>query len=238
MSSFSVSLTSGSAEDQSASDFIARLPQSILLEPDMEVGITFLQAPRRLHSIPKNGGSITYKTPTTEGSKQLPSSYYTDFSYLISAIKKVLPPEFTLTYDAGIKCVTLKAALGSFLKIDYFIARALGFKSEIEIAGPETISSDFEFDINSVDGTCFIYCSIVKPQIIDGTCAPLLDIISTNEITEGKCFRSSRTSYKEVSATEISRIEIEIRNILGEKVPFANGFTILTLHFRKRHFDS
>lgn len=80
----------------------------------------------------------------------------------------------------------------------------------------------------------YVYCSLVEPQIVGDSTAPLLRLVNV-EGTHGsiaeKIFHTPH--YVPVVTKEITKIDIEIKDDYNQLVPFDFGKTILKLHIRK-----
>lgn len=85
----------------------------------------------------------------------------------------------------------------------------------------------------------YVYTNIVEFDIVGDTVAPLLRIIpmqsflGNNEMTHyTHVFNTPH--YLTVSNHYIESIQIDLRNDLGQYIPFVSGRTIVKLHFRRR----
>ena len=83
----------------------------------------------------------------------------------------------------------------------------------------------------------YVYTDIVEPQPVGDTLAPLLRIINVGKHGKMPGAQISYTfihpHYIPLMKREFNRIEVDIRDDLGENVPFASGQLNVKLHFRK-----
>ena len=81
----------------------------------------------------------------------------------------------------------------------------------------------------------YIYCSLVEPIQLGNTQVPLLRSVWLNNVVDEIIYlRLDNPMYLNVNASTFNNIEINIRNDVGELIPFKYGSkSSLTLHFRK-----
>jgi hypothetical protein len=93
------------------------------------------------------------------------------------------------------------------------------------------------FNFNNIH-TLFVYSDIVQFQNVGDTFAPLLRTIpisGTNEAFKPIHYIYNTPQYIPVSRSNIDSIEIDIKDDLGNKIPFTSeGKVIVKLHFRPR----
>ena len=79
----------------------------------------------------------------------------------------------------------------------------------------------------------FVYCDILEHVIVGDTKAPLLRSISVSG-KPGDIVREiyDKPLYVPIQKKHFESIEIDIRSDFGEPVPFVNGKSLMTLHFR------
>ena len=118
------------------------------------------------------------------------------------------------------------------------LATILGFrKSQLPLLS-ENLSEGFEGDlISDIEGglhALYIYCDILECVPVGDTLAPLLRIldVNTKHGTMGhRYFEKPR--YVPIQKKNFGTVEIDIRDDIGEKIPFETGKLIVTLHFRR-----
>ena len=79
----------------------------------------------------------------------------------------------------------------------------------------------------------FVYCDILEHVIIGDTKAPLLRSISVSG-KPGDIVREiyDKPMYVPIQKKHFESIDIDIRSDFGEPVPFVNGKSLMTPHFR------
>lgn len=86
----------------------------------------------------------------------------------------------------------------------------------------------------------FVYCDICEPYVTGDVLSPLLRVVPVQYVdgkyTYGSCgvTRFSPLNYVPLRLTRFRTIEIDIRNQMGERIPFEFGTLTVTLQFRRR----
>ena len=85
----------------------------------------------------------------------------------------------------------------------------------------------------------FIYTDIIEDQYVGDTKAPLLDTVSiSGGQDESITVNINNPNYVRVSKSEISTINIMLKNSFGEFIPFTNlAKVIVKLHFKPRQYE-
>lgn len=85
----------------------------------------------------------------------------------------------------------------------------------------------------------FVYCDICEPYITGDVQSPLLRIVPVEAHGENYIYGASQVKYFSplhyipLRQTNFRRIEINIKDELGERIPFQSGTLTVTLHFRR-----
>lgn len=92
--------------------------------------------------------------------------------------------------------------------------------------------------LRSIPDKLFVYCDICEPYITGDVQSPLLRIVAL-DVGNDYAFAStqikhfSHTQYIALPQTSFRTIEIDIRDQLGQSIPFEFGTLTMTLHFRR-----
>jgi hypothetical protein len=102
--------------------------------------------------------------------------------------------------------------------------------------GNQVVIANNVYELNRGLNLLYVYCDIASYAAVGDTKAPLLCVCSVS----GKYGKMVRTIYMHphyvpVGRKEFDTIEININTELGTPMPFLNGKTVVTLHFRRRH---
>lgn len=92
------------------------------------------------------------------------------------------------------------------------------------------------FDLHAGQRLMYVYCDIASFVPIGNTKSPLLRVCNVSG-SYGEIVRVTfdRPFYVPVSRREFDTILVDIRNELGQPMPFEFGKSVVTLHFRRRH---
>ena len=120
-----------------------------------------------------------------------------------------------------------------YIELSERLQYMLGFKNKL--VNKDLTVAKFLPDLRGGFYSLFVYCSLVEPQIVGDVRAPLLRTVHIDgnhgQIIE-KLFQTPH--YLPVTAKEVDRIEIEIKDDNNQFVPFQFGKTVVKLHFRKK----
>ena len=81
----------------------------------------------------------------------------------------------------------------------------------------------------------YVYCDLLEPRVVGDKMTQLLRVVPA----EGRNGDMVTRIYENVHYVPLQRksfevVEIDIRDSVGEKVPFERGTLNVTLHFRRR----
>ena len=85
----------------------------------------------------------------------------------------------------------------------------------------------------------FVYCDICESYITGDVQTPLLRIVPVESRESNYAYGTNQVKhfslpfYIPLRQTRFRRIEIDIRDQLGKKIPFESGTLTVTLHFRR-----
>ena len=134
----------------------------------------------------------------------------------------------------------LQATTGNILYLTGKIAEILGFRKEIKLQRQldeeVRVTAEFPPDLRRSIYSIYVYCSICEPVLVGTRRVPLLRSVSFNTGKYGETISVlySTPVYVSVNAKYINNIEVELRDDMGELIPFVEGKTSLLLHFRRR----
>ena len=99
---------------------------------------------------------------------------------------------------------------------------------------PSVYKGDKVCDINRGRTALYVYCDILEYTLVGDTKVPLLRIVPAegqNGETIHRVFEEPR--YIPLQKKNFDSIEIDIRDDLGNLIPFESGKLVVTLHFRQ-----
>jgi len=112
----------------------------------------------------------------------------------------------------------------------------LGFEENDTFRFGRTIAEKtFVLNQNACLHLMYIYSNIVSYSLFGDTKTPLLRVCNISG-KHGDKTRVTFTnpSYIPVAHQDFEMIEININNELGKPIPFLNGKSVITLHFRRK----
>lgn len=252
MTDFYLTLPSNSSleyyPNNTITQYTTQLPNLCRLDGDWEAGLIEIQYPRTWYNIlgPVSKRTVRITDPPEEResgtfsySFEIPAGYYPTPQSLIGEIEKLANitlsaynQEISLKYDP----ITQKVSLDETTNILSFppnIARMLGLATN-KLGGNNPLTGSRVVDIELLD-TLFVYCDVIEPQVVGDKLVPLLRIVPvTGERGTMISHEYQRAQYRRLQKKQFQSIEIDIRDHVGNKVPFERGTLNVTLHFRQR----
>ena len=239
--SFYVTLPSNSSQNEfpnnTLTHFITRLKNPLRLSGNYEVGLAQILFPKNWRY--RQDASILVESPTettrinveffvNESLETLLQNIIerlSQFGYIIemkfdkitSKIIFAVPPDLKLIFEKG-----LNSVFG-------FSASTFQGSEDIIFTSDETVVPYFN-DI-------FINSHICEYQLVGDTEAPLLQVVSTTNVTENyieKIFDIPH--YIPIARNNLENIEIDIRSDQGNPIQFQAGKVVVKLHFRKKNY--
>lgn len=258
MNNFTIDLMSNSSmkvfPQNTTSNFIVHLPKKIVLSGEWEVALSEIQIPNRFYNVSKNNNHVIFEEFKPKRWFEIEGAIYEikeqsfdNIQKLIDAVnegfEKILGQKI-FEYDETTSKIKIKISTDPKVKkilhkniyLENKLAVQLGFIPNDNILqyteSPYTVSLNYGlFDY------IFIYCDIIESRIISDTYAQVLKIFTienkSNEVTIlSKEFQN--LEYVPILKREFESIEINLRTVTGELMPFTHGISNLKLHFRRK----
>ena len=253
--SFTITLPSNSSLDtfpfNTISNFNTYLPKEICLDSDYEVALTEIQYTNSFYNIGDHCKiKIRYKTFSaqnlmTEGVTKealIPRGYYDDLDQLLRIIKRQMDEQSPNDIAAGlelryqnisrkIRLIIPRNRKDYEIKFPKQLQAILGFDKEYI---DRTTLAPRAIDINALVHSMYAYCNLLAPRIVGDSEVPLLRTIPIHGTHNQYVMESFfHLQYTPLKLRNFRTIEIDLRNNIGDPMPFHSGEAILTLHFRK-----
>ena len=220
-----------------------KLPQTIDLEGNWEVGLYSISYPNTWYTLQKGSDARVYYADQTGLFLVAIVDYghYMSTEDLVKAINAGLlatgdvNDNIKLMYSA----VTGKVTVQIKNNFQFYVAKPLsvmlGF-GEKETIIKKTTESPYAADLTVVS-TIYVYCDIVEPQIVGDTSAQLLKSIS-GQGKFGDVIAETFTNiqYVPIQTKSFEVVEVLLRSDTGDPVPFERGKVVITLHFRQHTY--
>lgn len=242
-------------------NYTTRLQTPILLSGEWECALCEFTCPATWYTFPKGANKMQIKFGVDpEGAIanihiefHLTAGYYATVGQLINAINSRIETQISahdtakrfprptwpkFSYSSTSRRVT--ATLGPYVSIylEVPVAQILGFGEQRRLYG-DTRGAIFigpnVSDIRSLMQHMYLYCDVVENIVVGDSQAPLLRIIdvTTSDPNDNVHHSFETPRYIPVRVKNFDSIEIDIRDDLGEPVPFESGKLVATLHFRQ-----
>jgi hypothetical protein len=123
------------------------------------------------------------------------------------------------------------------LKFSNYLAEILGINKytvPVTNVGKKVYISDVPVDLHRGNHSMFVYCSVVSDSIVGDKRVPLLRSFPISDKKHGIASeRFTRLQYIPVKSNHFDSIEVELRNEIGQLIPFNFGHSSCVLHFKR-----
>ena len=248
MSNFYLTLPSNSSmsyyEDNTLASFTTRLPNTIDLEGDWEVGLVEIQYPHNWFNVPSEVTARSFRMRGRRDGRAedrrfiIRDGYYPSVRSLLDEIenKGNNAANSTNMVDLHFDTVTQKVSqvninLPDTVDVPAHIQQMLGMNNSYFTRDSRV--TDSVVNMNPLD-SLYVYCDVVEPRVVGDSLTPLLRIVPV-EGEHGELVTRIYTNvhYVRVQRKTFQTLEVNIRDRTGKKVPFERGTLNVTLHFRR-----
>ena len=237
--------------------FTPRLEKSISLTGDWEVGLVEMQYTRSWNNLFRGEGRVHYMQSAMLHGKQifvqthirLPPGYYESPSVIVHHINYLIQ-EFAkkseivnfpvFSYNNITKRLHGDISEGASLTFSPALCLMLGVESRqnpITHYEDETLKfkSGSVCDVIRGFNSLLVYCNMLEHVLVGNTKVPLLRTIPISGRSGDNVHVSyDKPQYVPIQQKHFDSLEIDIRNDVGQPVPFESGKVVITLHFRLR----
>ena len=231
--------------DNTMTHYLTKLPHRIELEGQWEVGLVEIQYPHSWYNLQHHEGELAiYSRPDGAGESEetvfrIPGGYYPTITTLLNRIELEAQRALNLTSASPVRFkydeITRKVTgymTGCALHVGTKIQRILGTSIAAFPPGQTTSAQVVDMDVLH---SMYVYCDLVQARIIGDKMTQLLRVIPV-EGNDGDMVTRiyENVHYVPLQSKTFETVEIDIRDSLGQKVPFERGTLNVTLHFRKK----
>ncbi|CAB4011694.1 Hypothetical predicted protein [Paramuricea clavata] len=222
--------------DNKTGSYLVKLPHPIDLNGNWEVGLYSISYPNTWYTLRAEDNHIYCSTDGHIFSPvMVDCGYYETVQDLIAAVNRTLEKKtgnrgIALAFDP--RTTKMKVTIsqrGYMLGLATKMSAMLGFGG-IDMKIKKTTTSPYVADLLDIT-TVYIYCDIVRPQIVGDVSVHMLRTI--HDIV-AKTFNNIQ--YVPVQTKSFEDIQILLRDGTGAPVPFERGTVIATLYFRKQSY--
>ncbi len=156
-----------------------------------------------------------------------------------AADKTITPP--ALYYNPVSKRMHITVPVGMFIRFPSSLEGILGLTPEQNYICNRTqeilsIIGNLPCDIQTGVHALYVYCDLLQYTHVGDIKAPLLRVVASGGETSDVVTRYyERPRYVPLQKKSFDTVQLVIRDDLGEKILFASGKVLVTLHFRRVH---
>lgn len=267
--SFYVTLTSNASlqiyPQNNAGHFFVKLPQTIELTSQYEVGLVDIQFPNTYFNILKDEVWIKYFPPPdldeppmtitlTPGLYKSTEKFIGELNRLVFEAERFINERQWLRLDDALQehnrmmfsynDISNKARFqlyeqGAEVRLSDKLAEILQFPSTHVTETEPSLSGVGEVDLDQGTKNVFVYSDIVTSRVVGDVMVPLLRTLPVLDRSTTSVFRMyDKPHYVPLSRFSFDTIELLITDEQGKPIPFTGGTSVVTLHFRTtKRFD-
>ena len=235
--SFFVTLPSNSSPllypDNATTHYRVKLAQPISLEGQWEVGLADVIYPHQWYNIDEDSEYSYTVNGHQWWRKKIDPGYYEDTKDVVQLLETNYPEHIQYVYHEKTRRLEIRLDEGVQVRMKGTLAEVVGYPSTAASV-TQSMTFDRPLDLRHVHNL-YVYCDIVEPHAVGHTKVPLIRVVNVKgKYGEDVSSIYSNIYYHPVKQKYFDTIEIDIRDSVGRKVPFARGIVIVTLHFRLR----
>lgn len=226
-------------------NYTVKLPQTIDLKGDWEVGLVEIIYPHSWYNVHKgdvNFTVVTQREPVVLKKVAIDAGYYDNPRQLTTTINEAMKKytnekNVQLHYNEVTQRMAFEFKNDNIVVLSQGLQAMLGFHSiQLNKIPPYPMTeAQRVVDMERGFDNLYVYCDIVEQRIVGDVFAPLLRIIP-NTGKDGEVVRRiyDAPHFIPVSRKRFETIEIDIKDDAGHPVPFERGKVLITLQFRER----
>jgi hypothetical protein len=233
-----------------ASHFVAKLPERVRLEGNYEVGLSEFIYPHTWNNVDnrkqKYWVGVLGSGELFGGIAYVKTGYYRDGNAFASSLTHQLTRAFADLAGILVK-VTFLERTGRIriqsetsppfndILLSRELARFMGFREALVPYGKVDVTGHAAFDVNRKTNLMYVYCDVATDSAIGGAKAPLLRVCNVSG-EHGRAVHVVyvRPHYVSVGRREFDTVKISINNEAGRPMPFEFGKSVVVLHFRRQ----
>ena len=236
--------------NNTVAEFTTKLPQPISLDGSYEVALVELIYTHSFYNVKNSSGSLFLEIKKNDDSPAIKiyaeSGHYADekdfalklsekINAVIHSVPDLVGNIITFTFNERRRRLALQ--LHCINNMSMYMSEPMTSKFGFVKDGPY-INGGFNakniFDIRAGQRLMYVYCDVASYIPVGETKSPLLRICNVSgKFGDTIHHTFSRPFYVPVSRNNFDTILINIRDELGQPMPFEFGKSAVTLHFRR-----
>lgn len=237
--------------DNTVAEFTTKLPEPINLDGEYEVALVELIFPHSFYNVHAFDGFFVeaHMDGANLSKYREPSGYFdTEEDFLEHLTMNTnnkfhSNPELTetnITFGLNQRTrrvvLTVDGPAWVYLTLSQELRELFGLTDWYYFRSGSVYNGTKVLDINGGNRLMYIYCDIASYSAVGNTKSPLLRVCDVSGKPGGmNRITFSRPFYTPIARRQFDTIVINIRNELGEAMPFEFGKSVVTLHVRRRH---
>lgn len=239
--------------DNRPSHFFTKLPQTVTLDGDFEIGLSEIHINHLPYNIDVNEVKFAYKDPgeVTEHTFSVPNDRYrrnTDMFNKLGQLCHQLKTKYDDQQDRvvfGFNTITERVTIMIYkengeLSLSERMAEILGFRRKDFVSRRRVhrFEGDFPMSLKPAFKSVYLYCDIVTPRPVGDFMVPLLRTLPAERLKNRDVhIVYEKPHYIPLIRPQFNSLEILITSEKGKEISFDNGHVIVTLHLRRRRPD-
>ena len=248
--------------DNNASHFVTKLPQTQELDGDYEVGLAEIQYSNSYQNVLKDEVYFDYEvkdkpldTKNIIGLKHekrvnVPEGLYESNKYFVAVLNRLATstlsdfakpktkPVLKFYYNQATRRVSItRYQERSALRLSPALSAILGTgkKEKVLSGSAKFFASPRPMDLDQNVKSIFVYSDLVRMRPVGDVVVPLLRSVPVdNKEKDTVHYTFEKPHYIPLARFRFDTVEILLTSDKGHQIPFDNGHTIVTLHFRRR----
>ena len=233
--------------DNRASHFYTKLPQTVTLSGDYELGLSEIQFSNSFYNVEEDTCWIRFRTANeaAQHEERLPGGLYESADYFIHVLntfikkhsdkKNEQPGRIKFFYNKATKRIRITLyKKGSILIVSPALQEILKLPGTI-FHGPKHVEATAMMSLHEDFSSVYVYCDLVEQRPVGDVMVPLLRIVPILNRTKDIVHRIyDKPHYVSLSRYQFNTVEILLTTDRGKPISFGHGKTIVTLHLRRK----
>lgn len=232
--------------DNKASHFYTKLPQTVDLSAEYEVGLSEIQFTNSYLNITEGDYYFQFESDPKEPMFMaiLAAGLYDKPGEVIYALNKLVrgyqaQQHLKFYYNRATKRASVTVYKhGAKLKLSEDLHKLLKLPGYRNTDDAMHKNGETIMDLHQNMHTVFVYSDIVTPRVVGDVLVPLLRAVPVREHdSDVTHVIFEKPHYLPLSRYQFNTVEILLTSDTGDPISFSHGKTVVTLHFRRRRSD-
>jgi len=235
--------------DNTVARFTTKLPNTIDLEGEWEVGLSEISVPSHVHNVIEGlcyydiylANTFIRRINPTPGQYRrlrelLADLHRSQREQIPLQSHEPLLVEFSYESSSGKVRMTYLGSAPRRVQVEFSpdLARLLGYDHSLRYMQRHTKLSKFAPNLRGRIHSVYVYCDVLEDVPVRDTKVPLLRIVDTDQKSIGNVYRVfNPLLYVPLQKKSFDTVDIDMRTDFGTTVPFLTGKSFVVLEFRR-----